>query len=100
MPKTIISKRKVLVSIDIEIAKLLKKSNLKTSRLVNELLWKHFSHISNRYSLNSDNRMVPSSNLGQVIFEETGDLRLDSREMPYLANSSENLNIEKINIDF
>ncbi len=63
MPKTKISKKKVLVSIDIEIAKLLKKSNLKTSKLVNELLWKHFSHISNRYSPKSDNRVVPSSNM-------------------------------------
>jgi hypothetical protein len=34
--------------------------------------------------------MVPSSNLGQVIFEESSELRRESREMPYLANSSEN----------
>ena len=42
MPKTKITKKKVLITLDLEIVKRLKRSNKPISTYINEVLFKHF----------------------------------------------------------
>jgi hypothetical protein len=84
MENTNITKKKVTITLDIEILDQLKGMNTKVSTLINNLLASHLSLYSNHQTPETDNRMVPSSNLGQVIFSKQHNLRV---EEPYYVNS-------------
>jgi hypothetical protein len=45
MPKTKQSKEKIHISLDKELVKRLKKGKNKPPRIINELLWKHYSQV-------------------------------------------------------
>jgi hypothetical protein len=79
------TKKRVFITLDNDIVKILKKSNKKVSTHINEILTKYLikeisaSYVGDQNHLGeTDNRMVPSSNLGQVIFNEIRDMGLET----------------------
>jgi hypothetical protein len=77
MKQAKITKKKVLITLDNEIVKILKRSNKKVSTHINEILSRYLlkeisaSYVGDQNHLGeTDKRMVHSSNLGQVIFSK------------------------------
>jgi hypothetical protein len=94
MKQAKITKKKVLITLDNEIVKILKRSNKKVSTHINEILSRYLlkeisaNYVGEKNHLGeTDNRMVPSSNLGQVIFNETRDRGLETSFCSDIANS-------------